>query len=93
MSTVMIVAVAGIACISEGLGDEREGPPRQAQHRSSPIAILHAGSLQIENEGTTVCIDQGLALAALNLLSGVVAARAATLGGLHALAIEHCGGG
>ena len=27
-------SVAGIAYIGEGLGDERKGPPRQAQHRS-----------------------------------------------------------
>ena len=84
--------VARIACIGKGLGDEREGPPRQAQHRSGPIAILHVGGLWVEDESASLRVNQGLTLAALDLLSRVVAARASALGGLHALAVEHCSG-
>ncbi len=67
--------VAGIAGIGEGLGDEREGSAREAQHRNGSIAILHVGRLRIEHEGTPIRVDQCLALAAFDLLAGVVAAR------------------
>jgi hypothetical protein len=39
--------VAGIAGVSEGLGDEQEGPARQAQHRRGPVAVMYVGTLKI----------------------------------------------
>ena len=68
--------VAGIAGVGEGLGDEREGPARQAQHRNGSVPVLHARRLRIDDERTPVHVDQRLALAAFDLLASVVAARA-----------------
>mgnify|MGYP006867811099 CR=1 FL=1 len=80
---------AGEACIGKGLRHEGKRAPRQAQDRNSTVAILDAGGLRIEDEGATVRIDYGLAFAAFHLLACVVATRAAGLGSLDALAVEH----
>jgi hypothetical protein len=44
----------------------------------------------IERQPAAVGVHHGVALAAFDLLACVVAARAAALGGLHALAVDHC---
>src|SRR6478735_4302285 len=84
--------VAGIAGVGEGLGDEREASARQVQDRNGPVPVLHVGRLRIEDECTPVRVDQRLALAAFDLLTGVVAARPAALHCFDSLAVEHCGG-
>lgn len=84
-----VKTVSGIARIGERLGDEREGATRQTQHRHRSVAILYVGGLRIEDEGTPVRVDQSLALTALHLLAGIVAARPTALGGLDALAIQN----
>ncbi len=47
--------VASIACNGERLGDEREGPTRQAQHRHGCVAVLYVGRPRIEDERARPC--------------------------------------
>lgn len=82
-------SVAGIARISKGLGDEGERAARQMQHRHNAVAILDTGGLRVEHEAAPLRVHHDLSLAALHLLGGIIAARAATLGCLHAPAVEN----
>jgi len=49
--------------------------------------------MRIKDESPTVGVDQRMALAAFDLLAGVIAARPATLAGLHGLAVDDGGRG
>jgi hypothetical protein len=53
---------------------------------------LDVGGTHLELQGAPIRVDKRVALAPFHLLACVVAARAASLGGLGALAIEHAGG-
>ena len=44
--------------------------------------------MRFEHEATPVGVDERMALASVDLLSGIVTARAAGLGGLDALAVD-----
>jgi len=63
------------------------GRREAASSGACPVAILHAGGIGEEDEAATVGVDEGVALAAHDLLAGVVAARPAGFVGLHALAV------
>jgi hypothetical protein len=52
-----------------------------------------ARRMGFEHEATPVGIDQRVALAPVDLLAGIVTARAAGLGGLDALAVDDRGRG
>src|SRR5215218_3607503 len=41
------------------------GPP--------PVAVLDVGRVRLQHQGTTVGVDEGVALSALDLLAGVIA--------------------
>ena len=63
------------------------------QKRSAAVAILDAGRMRLEHEAAPVRVDQRMALAAVDLLAGVIAARPAGLGRLDALAVDDRAGG
>src|ERR1035437_9454709 len=79
-----------IAAVSEDPLDEREDATRGPQKRSAAIAILDVRRMGFEHEATPLGIDKGMTLASIDLLAGVVAARAAGLGRLDALAVDDC---
>ena len=83
--------LAGISAVGEDPLDEGEEAARGAQQRSAAIAILDARRMRFEHEATPVRIDQRMALAPVDLLAGIVAARAASLGRLDALAVDDRG--
>ncbi len=68
--------------------DEREDVPRYSHKRSAAVAVLDARWMRFEHEATPVGVDERMALASVDLLSGIVTARAAGLGGLDALAVD-----
>ena len=75
-----------IAAVGEDPLDEREDAARSPQQRSATIAILDARRMQLEHEAAAVRVDQSMALASVDLLSSIVTAWPAGLGGLDALA-------
>src|SRR6202162_5279449 len=79
-----------ISAVSEDPLDEWEDSARGAQKRSAAIAILDVRRMGFEHEATPIGIDKGMTLASIDLLAGVVAARAAGLGRLDALAVDDC---
>jgi hypothetical protein len=84
-------SLSGIAAVGECLGDERERAPRQTQDNQSAIAILNVGGLGFQDQTPSARAHHDMPLAAFDLLAGIIASRAAALGGFHALAVEHGG--
>lgn len=82
-------ALAGIGAVGEGVLDEGKAAPRCLQQGHGAVAVLNRGRVRLEYERPTVGVDHRMPLAALDLLAGVVTARAAGLGALHALAVDH----
>jgi hypothetical protein len=83
----------GVPAVSEDTLDERKDTPRGSQQRAAAVAILDARRMGFEHEAAAVGIDQRVALAPVDLLAGIVTARAAGLGGLDALAVDDRGRG
>ena len=80
-----------VATVGEGFRDEGERSTREPQQEGCAITVLNVGGLGLQDEAAPVRVDHDLALAALHLLARIVAARAAALGRLDALAVEHDG--
>jgi hypothetical protein len=81
--------LTGISAVGEDPLNEREDAPRDSQKRSATIAILDAGRMRFEHEAAAVGVNERVPLAPVDLLSSVVAAQAAGLGGLDGLAVDN----
>src|SRR3954463_8677751 len=90
----MLVAVATrgvISTVGEGGPDERPEAAGSLQERAGPIAVLNVGRMGKDQPHPPVCVPQRMALAALHLLPGIIAAGTAALGGPDRLAVEDRG--
>src|SRR3984957_15119065 len=70
--------------------DAREDVPRYTQKRSATIAVLDTRRMRFEHEAAPVRVHERMALTSVDLLSSIVTARAARLGGLDALGVDDC---
>ena len=68
--------------------DEWKDATRSPQQQSATIAILDARRMRFEHKAAPIGVDERMALASVDLLARVVAARSASLGRLDALAID-----
>ena len=84
--------LAGIPAVGEDPLDEGEDAPRDL-HKRSAVTILDARRMRFEHETAPVRVDERMALASVDLLSSIVAAWPASLGGLDALAVDDRGRG
>ena len=82
-----------VAAIGEDVSDEGIQGAGSAQERPAAVAILNARGMQFEDERTSVCIHQGVALAPIDLLAGVVTPRTAGFRRLDAVAVDNRSGG
>ena len=73
--------------------NEREDAARSPKKRSAAVAILDAGRMRFEHEATPIGVDERMALASVDLLTRIVTAWPAGLGGLDALAVDDRGRG
>lgn len=82
-------AFPDVAAVHEG--ELHEGPvaARHAHQRRRTNAVLDAGRMGAERQIAPVSVHHGMALTAFDFLARVVTARAAALGGLGALAVDH----
>lgn len=62
----------GIAAIGEDVLYEGEPCARAFQHALCAVAVLNVGGMDLDCEQTAVGIGQDMALASIDLLSGVV---------------------
>jgi hypothetical protein len=83
----------GIPVVGEDPLDEGKDAARSPQEWSAAVTILGVRGMRFENEAAAVGVDERMALASVDLLSSIVAARAASLGGLDALAVDDRGRG
>ncbi len=63
----------GIAAICKGVLYERVSGPGALQHALGPVAILDLGAMDVNSEQSTIGVGQDMALAAPDLLAGVLA--------------------
>ena len=82
-------ARAVVGAVGMGEFDKRITSSRPLEQRHGAIAVLDVGGMHEEFERATTGIDHGIALTAHDLLARVIPAWASSLGGLHALAVDH----
>src|SRR3546814_3930753 len=78
---------AVVGAVSEGALDEGLPPPRLLKQRHRAVAVLHVGRVNEQREYAPVGIHHGMTLSPHHPLAGIIAARAAGFGRLHALAV------
>ena len=78
----------GISAVGEDAVDEREDAPRDTQKRSATIAVLNTRRMRFKHEAAPVRVHERMALTSVDLLSSIVPAWPAGLGGLGALAVD-----
>jgi hypothetical protein len=78
-------AFGRVGGVSKDQLNEGKAAARCLEQRHGAIAILDGRRMDLQCQGTTICIDHGVPLAALDLLACIIAAWAASLGGFHAL--------
>ena len=71
-----------IAAVGEQHGEEGEAAADARQQRGKAVAVLDAGGVDDAAEQEAQRVHEHVPLAAIDLLPGIVAARAATFGGL-----------
>ncbi len=85
--------VTGIAAVGEQVAQPWEAVDDPGQHQRRSIAILDIGRMDHGMNQVALGIGQDMALAALDLLARVIAARPAGFGGFDALTVDHPGTG
>lgn len=75
--------------IGEGQIDGGNAAPGRLQQRDGTVTVLHARRMHRHLQRPAVRVHHGVSLARLDLLARIVAARAASLGGLHALTVDN----
>ena len=84
--------LALIAAVGEDQGEKGEAAADAREQRGQPVAVLDAGGMNDAAQQQAQRVDQDVALAAVDLLAGIVAARAAAFAGPDRLAVDDAGG-
>ena len=84
--------LALIAAVGEDQAEKGEAAADAREQRGQPVAVLDAGGMNDAAQQQAQRVDQDVALAAVDLLAGIVAARAAAFAGLDRLAVDDAGG-
>ena len=81
--------VAGIAAIGEDVAQPGTQMPDRGEDAHRTIAVLDVGGMDLQPDQVAQRIDDDMALAALDLLAGVIPPWAAAFGGFDRLAVDH----
>jgi hypothetical protein len=81
--------LAGIAASGEDMAQPWRERADRSEHAPGTIAILNVGLMHDQPDQIALRVGDDVALAALDLLSCVIAPRAAALRGFHRLAVNH----
>ncbi len=85
--------VAGRAPIGEQVPEPREAADDCSEQQRRPVTVLDIGRVDDGMDQIVLGVGEDMALAALDLLARIIAARATALGGLDALAVNDAGAG
>src|SRR3546814_3374354 len=85
--------VASIAAIGKDMAQPWKAVDDFTQDQRRAVAVLNVGGMDHRMYQIALGVGEDVALAALDLLARVIAARAATFSRFHALAIDHAGTG
>ena len=66
---------SGVSAVSDDALDERKTPPRLLQQFLGTITILDVGGVDVDVQQQALRVDEDMALAAEDLLPGIVAGR------------------
>ncbi len=83
--------LAGIAAIGEDKAQPWVERADRSEHARGTIAILNVGLMHNQPDQIALRVGDDVAFAAFDLLSCVIAPRAAALRGFHRLAVNHSG--
>src|ERR1700733_9133061 len=81
--------VAGIAAIGEDMAQPGVEISDRGKDADGTIAILNIGGMDLQPHQVPECVDNDVALAALDLLASIIASGTAALRRLDRLAIDH----
>ena len=82
-----------VAAVGKDVAPPRIEKAGGGQDQGRAVTILDIGGMNHSRDGQAECVGQQVALAAVDLLTGIIAARAAGLGGLDRLAVDNPGAG
>lgn len=85
--------VSGIAAIGKDMQRPQEAFDDFGQHQRSAVAVLDVGGVDHGMDQIALGVVPDLALAPLDLLARIIAARPAAFLGFDALAVDHPGAG
>src|SRR5258707_3489397 len=80
--------LTGVNAVSEDLLNERKAGLGRFQDRRCAVTILNRSRVNLDLQGTSIGVHQRMALAALDLLAGVVSARSAGFRGFDTLSVD-----
>lgn len=81
-------SITRVFAVGEDPLDKREDIARGPQKRPAAVAILDTRRMRFEHETAPICIDEGMALAAVNSLAGIIAAWPTGFRRLYALTVD-----
>src|SRR5665213_2992391 len=81
--------VAGIAAIGEDMAQPGIEISNRGEDADGAIAILNVGGMDLQPDQVAERVDDDVALAALDLLTGIIPSRTAAFRGLERLAVDH----
>lgn len=84
---------SGIAAIGEDVTESGEAGADIGEHQRRAVTVLYIGSMDNGMDQIAIGISDDMALATLHLLTRIIAAYPATLGGFNRLAVDHTGTG
>ena len=82
-------ALGGAGGVCEGALNEGEAAARRLKQRNGTVPVLDSSRADLQGRSPAIGVHRRVPLATLDLLACVVAARAACLGGFHALTVDH----
>ena len=82
---------AGVAAIGEDVAQPGQQATDRDQQRRGAVAVLDVGGVDLRRHQMALGVGQDVALAPLDLLAGVEAARAGDVGAARRLAVDHPG--
>lgn len=83
--------VSGVAAISKNMAQPGIGFSDRGQNGNRAVAVLNVGGMHMQSDQMARSVGDDVALAPIDLLAGVVAARAAAIRGFHRLTVDHAG--
>ena len=85
--------IAGVAAIGKHVPQPWEAKAHHFQQIDGLVAVLDVGGVDQDEHQKAAGVGEDMALAALDLLAGIITTNSAAFGGFDTLAVDHPGAG